>query len=91
MTATSVHNRMLGHLAGQKSSNMSNPLARHDKESHNGVPQTYSSRVIRKERTLLPLSVLEALYIEKQSPGTSLNAKEEGGRGKLVRLVASRE
>ena len=91
MTATSVHNRMLGHLAGQKAKSSNCPLWRHDEEAHAGQPQQYTTRVIRKERTLLPLSLTEALYIEKQSPGTTLNSKDERGRGSLVRLVASRE
>ena len=80
MTATSVHNRMLGHLAGQKAKNSKCPLWRHDEEAHAGQPQQYTTRVIRKERTLLPLSLTEALYIEKQSPGTTLNSKDERGR-----------
>ena len=82
---------MLGHLEGQKAKSGSNPLYRHDTEVHNGEPQTYSTRIIRKERTLLPLSLTEALYIEKQSPGTSMNGREEGGRGNIVRLRATRE
>ena len=91
MTSTSVHCRMLGHLEGQKARSGSNPLHRHDTEVHNGEPQTYSTRIIRKERTLLPLSLTEALFIEKQSPGTSLNGRDEGGRGSIVRLRAIRE
>ena len=90
MTSTSVHARMLGHLDGQKAKSSSNPLHRHDMEVHSGDPQVYSTRIIRKERTLLPLSLTEALYIEKQSPGTSLNGREEGGRGSIVRLQATR-
>ena len=54
-------------------------------------PTPPSTRIMRKERTLLPLSLTEALFIEKQSPGTTLNAKEERGRGGLVRLRANRE
>ena len=91
MTSTSVHCRMLGHLEGQRARSNSNPLHRHDKEVHQSEPQTYTTRIIRKERTLLPLSLTEALYIEKQSPGTSLNSKDEGGRGSIVRLRAIRE
>ena len=35
MTMTSVHNRMCGHLAGQKYKHSNNPLYRHDTEYHN--------------------------------------------------------
>ena len=91
MTATSVHWRMQGHLSGQRAKSQNNPLHRHDEMRHQGVPQSYTTRIVRKERTLLPLALTEALFIEKQSPGTSMNAKEERGRGGLVRLRAQRE
>ena len=42
-------------------------------------------------RNLLPLSIMEALFIEKQANGTSLNDKNEYGRGKLIRIRATRE
>ena len=87
---TSVHNRMCGHLAGQKYKHRSNPLHRHDEAAHGGVPQKYTMRILCKEKSLLPLSISEALYIEKQAQGTSLNEKNEGGRGGLVRMVAVR-
>ena len=65
MTSTSVHWRMQGHLSGQRSKSSSNPLWKHDSETHEGNPQTYTARILRRERTLLPLTVVEALYIEK--------------------------
>ena len=66
MTRISVHWRMIGHLQGQKSRSDSNPLHRHDREIHNGVEQKYVTRILSSERNLLPLCVLEGLYIEKQ-------------------------
>ena len=69
MTSTSVHCRMLGHLDGQKARSGSNPLHRHDTKVHNGEPQVYTTRIIRKERTLLPLSLTEALFIENRAQG----------------------
>ena len=90
MTSTSVHCRMQGHLSGQRAKLKSNPLHRHDQESHGGQEQKYTTRILRRERGLLPLSVIEALYIEKQLEGTSLNEKNENGRGGLVRLRAVR-
>ena len=42
------------------------------------------------EKNLLPLSILEGLYIEKQDPTQRLNERNESGRGGLVRMIASR-
>ena len=90
MTSTSLHCRMLGHKAGQKTKSGSNPLWRHDSEKHHGEHQTYTTRILRRERTLLPLCILEAIYIEKQSTRTSLNEKNELDHGGLVRLNAQK-
>ena len=87
MTMSSVHSRMKDHLKGQRAKSNSNPLWRHDHEYHEGEPQRYKTRILSKEQRLLPLSVLEGLYIEAQRSGTS---KNERGRGGLVRLVATR-
>ena len=81
---------MKDHLRGQKSRRENNPLNRHDRDKHQGVPQSYKMRVLGKEQRILPLSVLEGLYIDSQKPGTSLNEKNERGRGGLIRLVATR-
>ena len=53
-------------------------------------PQRYTTRILATERTVLPLSILEALYIEKQVPGSSLNERNEFGRGSIIRLSAER-
>ena len=90
MTMTSIHCRMASHLQGQKSGTKTNPLFRHDRDSHGGQKQKYLARVIAKERGILPLSILEGLYIESQKEGTSMNERNESGRGGLVRLVAAR-
>ena len=87
---SSVHSRMRDHLKGQRAKSNSNPLWRHDYEHHEGEPQKYKTRILSKEQRLLPLSVLEGLYIEAQRSGTSMNEKNERGRGGLVRLVATR-
>ena len=42
------------------------------------------------QMNVLPLTVLEALYIEKQRDGTEINEKNEFGRGALIRLTAER-
>ena len=90
MTATSVHWRMASHLKGQREKSNSNPLYRHDRDHHHGELQEHLARILGRERSLLPLSILEGLYIEKQSPGTSINSRMESGRGGLVRLTAIR-
>ena len=91
MTRTSVHYRMMGHLQGQKARSRKNPLWRHDLGKHQGHPQQYTTRVLQKERNLLPLCISEGLYIERQMRGTNLNDKNEYGRGSLIRIVASRD
>ena len=88
MTRTSAHWRMQCHLSGQRSKASSNPLHRHDVEGHQGVPQQYTTRILAQEGKQLPLNILEALYIERQRKYTTLNDKNEGGRGGLVRLRA---
>ena len=70
MTWTSLHNRMQGHIKGQRYKNTGNPLFRHDKETHNEAPQSYTARLVAKEQKILPLAVLEGLYIESQVPGS---------------------
>ena len=49
MTRLSVHCQMNGHLEGQKSKSTTNPLYRHDLETHDGVPQTYTTRILNVE------------------------------------------
>ena len=89
-TATSLHCRMTSHLDGRRRKQGSNALFRHDLEVHAGTEQSYSTRILTRERTNLPLNIIEGLYIEKQKIGTSLNGKNESGRGSIVRLVATR-
>ena len=57
---------------------------------HNSEVQTYRTRILTAERKLLPLVVIESLYIEKPFNGKSMNDREENGRGGLVRLTAAR-
>ena len=65
-------------------------MVRHDNEHHQGNKQTYTSKFIGEERGLLPLSIKEAIMIEKQHAGTSMNDKHEKGRGTgIVRIQAS--
>ena len=90
MTRTSAHWRMLNHLDGQKRRQTKNPLHRHDCDIHGGAAQTYKTRILSKERNLLPLCILEGLYIERQIEGTSFNDRNDAGRGDLVRLTAQR-
>ena len=84
MTRTSVHCWMNGHLEGQKSKSSKNPLYRHDVEVNGAIPQTYTTRILNRQKNLLPLTVMEALFIERQVQGTSFNGKNEYGRGALI-------
>ena len=81
---------MLSHLQGQRAKSSSNPLHRHDEECHDGEVQEYITRILTTERNILPLTIVEGLYIEKQFTGSSFNERNEIGRGALVRLVAHR-
>ena len=72
---------MQEHIKGQRYKNTGNPPFRHDKETHNEAPQSYTARLVAKEQKILPLAVLEGLYIESQVPGSSLNDRNERGRG----------
>ena len=90
MSMTSSHCRMTSHLAGQRAKSSKSPLWRHDRDSHEGIHQQYTARVMGRDRTVLPLSILEALWIEKQKPGTSLNERNEFGRGSIIRISAER-
>ena len=91
MTYTSLHCRMLAHRKGQRRRTRSNPLHRHDGDHHQGEPQSYTARILTREQKLLPLNVIESLYIEAQAPNTTMNKKNEHGRGKLVRMQATRD
>ena len=82
---------MLGHLEGKRSKSMKNPLYRHDVANHSGEPQEYTTRIILKEKNLLPLCINEGLYIERQKVGTTMNDRNEHGRGTIIRLTASRD
>ena len=90
MTRATVHSRMMNHKQGQKYRQSANPLHRHDVDHHGGEVQGYTARVLGRERSMLPLSIIEGLFIEAQIPGTSMNARNESGRGGLVRLMATR-
>ena len=90
MTTCSLHNRMKTHQSHQSSGNMKGPQARHDKECHQGEKQVYQTEIVAKERKLLTLYTNEALWIEGQDPQSSLNERQEGGRGGVVRIIATR-
>ena len=89
MSMTSAHSRMKDHLVGQRAKRDSNPLHRHDRDKHNGEVQRYVTRIIGREQRILPLTILEALFIESQVPGTTINDRNEYGRGSIVRISAS--
>ena len=90
MTNTSVHARMMSHLKDQKSRLQKSPMWRHDRDHHGGEHQEYETRILTREKTLLSLAITEGLYIEGQLPETSLNEKNEKGRGGIIRLTCER-
>ena len=54
---------------------------KHKIEKHNGQIQEYTCRLVTKERGLLHLSLREAILIQGQVQGTSMNDRLERGRG----------
>ena len=90
MTACSLHNRMIDHRKGHRRKDSGNPLFIHDQECHNGERQEYYSVTAHREILLLNLMMKEAILIEGQQSGTSMNGKQEKGRGKLIRIQAVR-
>ena len=43
-----------------------------------------------RDKGVLPFSIVEALWIEKQIPETSLNERNEFGRGSIIQISAER-
>ena len=52
MTMTSSHCRMVSHLNGQRAKSSKSPLWRHDRDSHEGLHQHYTARVMDRDRSL---------------------------------------
>ena len=81
---------MMSHLDGQRLRKSNNPLWRHDRDQHNGIPQNYVTTIEASERKIVKLHCNEALRIERQDPTLRLNERQEGGRGGNVPISASR-
>ena len=90
MIRCSLHNRMMTHLKGQIAKSSKSPLYRHDVKCHEGVTQQYHCTVLATESKIVRLSCNEALRIERQNPQYTMNERNEGGRGGIVRLTATR-
>ena len=65
-------------------------MTRHDLDCHEGEEQRYVMDIVTSERRLLLLKMREALLIEGQDPGLSINDRMEQGRGAIIRLAATR-
>ena len=81
MTWTSLHNRHKDHRQKHLARSESNVMVKHDKECHDGVMQQYTAKFVKSVRSLLHLSLTEALLIEGQLNGTSMNDRLERGKG----------
>ena len=91
MTWTSLHNRHKDHRQKHLAKNESNVMVKHDKECHGGIIQQYTAKFVKSERSLLHLSLTEALLIEGQLNGTSMNDRLERGKGTgVIRINPSR-
>ena len=92
MTSTSLHARHLAHRTGHQARRENNALVKHEKEVHDNEPQLYTAKMITKERGLLNLALREALLLEGQVQGTSLNDRKEKGRGVgMIRIQVSQQ
>ena len=85
-TGTSMHARSILHLKSIKAKDQSNALANHIRLAHGDIQTTFTMSLMSSHRTVLNRFKTEAVYIEKQVVGSSLNQKREGGRGGLVRI-----
>ena len=65
-------------------------MFRHDSDKHDSIPQKYEAEMIGKEQKIVHLNCLEDLHIERIPPPLSINARQEGGRGGIVRITARR-
>ena len=50
-------------------------MTKHDKDHHQGMKHSYTAKFLGEERGLLPLAMREALLIERQMSGKSMNDK----------------
>ena len=68
-------------------------MYRHDYDAHNGTKQLYKARIIAREKRIVRLYCIKALYIERQDRTLSMNAKMEGGRTNsgVIRITATRQ
>ena len=81
MTATSLHNRHKDHRKKHQSGLKSNIMVKHDQECHGGNVQRYTAKLVKSERSLLHLALTEAILIEGQMNGTSMNDRHERDKG----------
>ena len=87
MTAGSLHARHKDHCKGHKARPKKNCLVKHELYKHEGIPQEYSAKHIGREKGLLHLALKEAIMIECQIAGTSMNDRKEKGRStELIRI-----
>ena len=91
MSATSLHNRHKSHREQHLAGHKSNVMVKHDIECHGGIVQEYTAKLVQTERSLLYLSLREAILIEGQLHSTSLNDRHERGKGTgVIRINPTR-
>ena len=90
MMRCSLHSRMMAHLKGQGTMSTKSPLYRHDVKCYGGVAQNYNCTILATEAKIVCLNCNKALRIEQQNPQYTMNERNEGGRGGIVRLPATR-
>ena len=91
MSATSLHNRQKAHREAHQTRQKTNVMVKHDIEEHGGIPQNYTAKLVQTEKSLLHLALREAVLIEGQIHGTSINERHEVGKGTGMIRINLRE
>ena len=89
MTGCSLHARMKSHMQSVSLRDSKSTLSKCIVEKHDGESMGFTMKPMTGHMTVLGRYKGEAVFIEQQQEGTSINGRMEGGRGGLVRLTGN--
>ena len=90
-TGKSLHARNIEHKKDVKGGDLTNAMAKHMDNEHEGVNVGFKSTVLASHRSCLIRMIDESIRIENGESSVGLaNSKSEWGAGALVRLVPNR-
>ena len=81
MSATSLYNWQKTHREDHKAGHKANVMVKHDIECHEGNFQKYTTKLVKTERSLLYLTLREAILIKGQLYSTSVNERHKKCKG----------